>query len=213
MLNQIGLSNTYLCYILLQLRYHIQLMITGEYQLLGILHDVSHLLLCLGFIIVEQHIVHDNVCHYIFLQDMFPHVTGLIPIGIHRVSSPLSFSQSLVEGHEESLVQIQSGSEEHLILIQREVSQAASILHQGFLRVPVFSVLLLPIISCSLMCPGILQFKCEQGNTIHIEHHVQLFAWLQHSICLLTSQRELVLPVLHMRLCTVSSTGLGEEEA
>ena len=167
MLYQIGLSYTHPSNVLFQLRHYVQLVVAGEYQLLGVLHDVRHLLLRLCLIVVEQHIVHDDVCHRVLLQHLFPEVGGLVALRVHGVPCTLPLCQSSVEGHEERLAQIQAGGEEHLVFVEREVSQTTSILQQRLLRVSVFPVLLLSVVSGCLMCPGILQLKCKQRDAVN----------------------------------------------
>ena len=161
---------------------------------------MHHFLLCLCLIIVKQHIVHDDICHHVFLQHLFPQVTCLISIWVHGVACALAIRQTSVEGHEERLIQIQSRSEEHLILIQREMRQAATILQHRLLRIALCTlVLLLSVIARRLVCPRILQFKGKKGNAIYIQSHIQLQPRIHLREGLLPCQRELVLLILQMR--------------
>ena len=157
MFYQIGLANAKLCHIILQLGHYVQLMITREYQFLGILHDVGHLLLGLSFPIIKEHIVHDDVSHRILLQHMFPKIRRLITtIRIHRVSCTLSVGQSLIKGHEIGFVKCQLGGKEHFILIYSKVSQTSAKAQQRIFWIPVFFVLLLSIVFGSLPSPWVL---------------------------------------------------------
>ena len=90
-LYQIGLSDAHAGHVLLQLCHHVQLVVAGKNQFLGILHHMCHLLLSLGLAVVKQHIVHDDVGHRVPLQNLFPHVGGLVASDlVHRVACSLS---------------------------------------------------------------------------------------------------------------------------
>ena len=206
MFYQIGLANANLCHIILQFGDYIQLMITREYQFLGLLHDVGHLFLSLSFPIIEEHIVHDDICHRIFLQHMFPKIRRFITtIRIHRVSSALSVGQSLIKGHKVGFIKCQLGGKEHIILIYCKVSQTSAKAQQRVFWIPVFFVLLLSIVFGSLPSPWVLQLKSKERDAVHIEHHINLLPRFQNRISLLACERELILAVLYMRKCAVSS--------
>ena len=136
MLDEIGLPHSLFSHVTHQLAHHVQLMIARENEFLGVLHDVRHLLLGLGFVVVKAHVVHDDVGYGVLLQDLFPHIRGLVAtLGIHGIARALAVGQAFVERHEIGLIQVESRGEKHLVLVHGEVRKATSEVEQGFLGV------------------------------------------------------------------------------
>ena len=133
-------------------------MVTWEDQLLGVLHDVRHLLLGLGLVVVEADVVHDDVGHSVFLQDLFPHIRGLVAtLSVHGVARPLAIRQTFVERHKIGLVEVETRGEKHLILVHGEMGEATAKVEQSFFGVTFRRlVLLLSVVFGGLVRPRVL---------------------------------------------------------
>lgn len=72
MFYKVGLAHTHLCHIVCQFGHYVKLVEAWEYQPLGILYYVRNFLLGLRLVIIKEDVVHDDVRHGVFLQNLLP---------------------------------------------------------------------------------------------------------------------------------------------
>ena len=99
---------------------------------------MRHLFLRLSLVVVEADVVHDDVGHGVLLQDMLPHIGGLVAtVGVYGIARTLPIGQTLVERHEIGLVEVKACGEKHLILVHREMCQTATEVQQWLFRIAI----------------------------------------------------------------------------
>ena len=165
---------------------------------------MRHSLSGLGFSVIKEYIVHQNVCQHILLQHLLPKVGCLVTVRVNRVSCSLSVRQAFVERHKVGLFAVKTSSEVYLIFIQSKVRQAASELKDSLFRVALRrAVLVFAVLACGLMCPRVLQFEGEQRNTVEVQHKIQFKSRVIDREGLLPCEGELVASVETMTLRTI----------
>ena len=133
-------------------------------------------------------------------------------VWVHGVSLSLSVGQSFVEGHEIGFLAAQFRGEEHLILVHGEVGEASPEVEYGVALAAVFLVLPLSVVCRRLVCPRVFQLEGHQWQSVDEHHHVNLVAWRENRVSLLSCHRELVCGIFLLRGVAVGRSWSWEEE-
>src|SRR3990172_1938083 len=164
MLDEVPVTGSALAYVCEQLPYDVQLMVARE--------DLQLTLAAGGLVLFLDNlsIVLEDVGEATPRQKFAPEVVGLQPIRVRRVAGAVV--PALVEGQEEGVLPLELREHHHLLVIDRQVHDAALELEQKLSGVSVAAVLLNRVVH-SLLRQVVLQLEGCDGQAVYEQAQVQ----------------------------------------